>query len=304
MGLLSLSSICNGGNPDFKTLRTFLGEAKEHFKTVKPFVELSGNVTVAGDTHGQVHDLRRALLESGVCPSVDEEPISPMVFLGDYIDRGPQSIQTAVAALYMACEHPDRVVALAGNHERPVFDYNRPTCLPGELRAAYPEDWEDLLQDFRDVFDELPIAAIANKDTFCVHGGPPQTTQLDSLVDLPKATFTDPAQLEAVCCLWSDPASPAQDAILKKEGIRAVFNTPRQAGLVYGEEYLRDFLEANGLRHLVRGHQLLSLDGPVDHWGLGTTVFTASNYGASGNAGSTVTVGGNAHKHTVWRPEE
>jgi len=51
-------------------------------------LEVASPVNICGDTHGQYHDLIR-LFEMGNFP-----PDSNYIFLGDYVDRAKQSIET------------------------------------------------------------------------------------------------------------------------------------------------------------------------------------------------------------------
>ena len=70
------------------------------------------------DVHGCLAELRGALTKVDL-----SDPSTQLVFLGDYVDRGPDSagVLTAVKHLYDA--HPDQVIALAGNHERWLLDW-------------------------------------------------------------------------------------------------------------------------------------------------------------------------------------
>ncbi|MCA9323282.1 MAG: metallophosphoesterase [Planctomycetes bacterium] len=68
---------------------------------------------VIPDTHGCRPELREALTKIDL-----SDPSTHLVFLGDYVDRGPDSLGVLAAVKALADAHPDQVVALAGNHER------------------------------------------------------------------------------------------------------------------------------------------------------------------------------------------
>lgn len=72
------------------------------------------SVLAIGDIHGQSKTLEDLLAQ--IVPEM--RPEDTLVFLGDYIDRGPDSRGCVDRILRLKTESPFRVVTLLGNHEQ------------------------------------------------------------------------------------------------------------------------------------------------------------------------------------------
>jgi serine/threonine protein phosphatase 1 len=73
---------------------------------------MSGRTIAIGDIHGDVEALDLVI---GKLPALDEG--DTLVFLGDYVDRGPRSADVIARLRELEGSGPARVIALRGNHE-------------------------------------------------------------------------------------------------------------------------------------------------------------------------------------------
>jgi len=80
-----------------------------------------------GDIHGSLRQLRALLAR---CEQHADGRQMTFVFLGDYIDRGPDSSGTISHLIDLQSQLPDRVVALKGNHEDTALAVSDGTALP------------------------------------------------------------------------------------------------------------------------------------------------------------------------------
>jgi serine/threonine-protein phosphatase PP1 catalytic subunit len=100
-------SVCLKNNE----ITTLCQAAREVFLSQPTLIELSPPVKIVGDVHGQYSDLIRLFEMCGFPPTAN------YLFLGDYVDRGKQSLETILLLLCYKVKYPENFFLLRGNHE-------------------------------------------------------------------------------------------------------------------------------------------------------------------------------------------
>ncbi|KAI6231650.1 Serine/threonine-protein phosphatase [Aphelenchoides besseyi] len=173
-------------------LHQLLDAARASFQKLPTLVELNAPVNICGDIHGQYSDLMRIFGSCGM-------PFrSRYLFLGDYVDRGLNSLEVIVFLLACKVQYPSNIVLLRGNHE--VYGFN------AEIRTRYRDVAQStaLYQHFNSVFAEMPLAAVVSGKILCMHGGlSPHLNSLDDIrrIERPLTVVKGLAQ----DLLWADP---------------------------------------------------------------------------------------------------
>ena len=192
---------------------------------------------VSGDIHGQYSDLLR-LFEYGGFP-----PGANYLFLGDYVDRGKQSLETICLLLAYKIKYPENFFLLRGNHE--CASINRIYGFYDECKRRFNVR---LWKSFTDSFNCLPVAALIDDKILCMHGGlSPDLTNLDQIRNLPRPTAVPDTGL--LCdLLWSDPGRDVKGWGMNDRGVSYTF----------GPDKVQEFLTKHDLDLVCRAHQVVN----------------------------------------------
>ena len=93
---------------DLKSLCEKVKEIMIEESNVQP---ISAPVIVCGDIHGQFYDLLR------IFEILDYPPKRTFLFMGDYVDRGKQSLETICLLLAYKIKYPENFFLTRGNNE-------------------------------------------------------------------------------------------------------------------------------------------------------------------------------------------
>jgi serine/threonine-protein phosphatase 5 len=228
--------------------------------------------TICGDVHGQFYDLIN-LFEINGLPSEK----NPYLFNGDFVDRGSFSVETIFTLLGWKLLYPKHFFMSRGNHESDSL--NKMYGFEGEVKAKYNAKMSEV---FTGLFEQLPLVHVINKKIFCCHGGlSAESVTLEQLRKLHRAR--QPPEDGPMCgLLWSDP----QD----EEGISV---SKRGAGIQWGPDVTKKFLEANDLLYIIRSHEVKPEGYERQHDGQVYTIFSAPNYcDTIGNKGAFINITG------------
>ncbi len=229
--------------------RKLLLELAERLRSQPPVVRLEeGRLIVVGDTHGYPEVTRWAL---GLA---DEEQVDHIVFLGDYVDRGPRGVEN-LELLAEETLSRSNLVLLRGNHESPLMNFHY-----GFAEEAAAKRGEGYMDAVEEVYKWLPVAAVVEKKLLLIHGGvacsrcssgpedPPGLGEIEERASRLRGTdaILEPEDPLLLQVLWNDPRGT----------IDWFLWSPRGPGIyLYGKKAWTRFLEENGLSAIVRAHE-------------------------------------------------
>jgi Calcineurin-like phosphoesterase len=287
-------------------------------------VFISSPCYVFGDIHGNIEDLHffsDNLWKLGMSLAAGN-----FLFLGDYVDRGLNCLETIAYLFAMKFTLPNKVFLLRGNHEtRDVNgweEHYHERSFIYQCRYRFGNDigyriWEAC----NSVFDRLPLAAIIDQDIFCVHGGIPRpivhpkpntsflnvnnrnintpittTSRIQDILSVPKVAGINPPyeheddqyQQVASDCIWSDPASEQQEmySVDPKTGYG---ESLRGGGAIcFGHTAVTNFLQEHSLSYIMRAHEAHAEGVAISK---GARVFTVFSTSQDHNQGSNAMAG-------------
>lgn len=138
--------------------------------------QIIGRFYAVSDIHGHLPQLQAAL----DLVDLDGDPEASLLLLGDYIDRGPHSMEVLRLVKETESSHPGRVVVLPGNHEIDFLEWldaddEDPTWLVADeglltIRSFVPQEVLDaILADHEREIDAASLNAAIKRAVVAHH---------------------------------------------------------------------------------------------------------------------------------------
>jgi diadenosine tetraphosphatase ApaH/serine/threonine PP2A family protein phosphatase len=248
--------------PDATTVSLLINATTLALSADPSLLLLTGPFVVVGDVHGNIDDLLRIFSRQGYPPE------KRYLFLGDYVDRGPNSLDVLLLLYSFKVLFPDDVFLLRGNHEVEYI-----SAKYGFKTDCLRHFTDDLYREFIESFRHLPFAAVLNSNVFAVHGGlSPLAETVDAIARLEKPQHTTDSRL-AQDLVWSDPMKSDDDGFV---------HSGRGNGYFFSDDVLDEFLDRNHFRLLIRSHEACrrGFDRPLARC---LTIFSTTDYTGKGN---------------------
>lgn len=228
-----------------------------------------------------------------LCADTGDIELTKYLFLGDYVDRGNHSLEVITLLLALKVTYPDRFYLLRGNHETKDMNEGTVEGLDGSFLAEClvklgPKDGRKVWERFNQVFEYMSLAAVIDRQIFCVHGGlGPDVHSLQQFETITKPIhIEDPSVLDTLPdeiaqqqlmieqLLWCDPADNDNVTVDYEH------NLERRSTRIYkfSARVVENFCTQENLQMIIRAHQVAHEGYRTFAGGRLITLFSATDY--------------------------
>lgn len=210
------------------------------------------DVLIVGDTHGFLKSTLRITK-----PFLNKE-VNSLLFLGDYVDRGPHSLINLLYLLSLYLAWPKNILLLRGNHED--LSINGRYGFKEELKTLYSaEEYEEIEKIIEEIYEYMSLIAITPHKSIAVHAGIPNN--LESIKDISQIPKPHSAIVQKFSMSkkllyfypileqlrWNDPRKgQKRDFIPSNRGDGFYF---------YNQAVVEQFLQKNNAKRVIRSHE-------------------------------------------------
>ncbi len=228
-------------------------------------IKIRSPCKIFGNIYGVYTDLMR-YFESYGNPSdnIQNGDINVMqyIFLGDFCDRGNQSLEVILLLFALKVKYPDFIYLIRGHHEDKAI--NEFYGLGKECTEKLKEDIkneESVFNKINQVFDLLPFGVLVDNTILCIHGGIGASIKsLDDISNIPRPTkiYQNPesyAQMNILDLLYSEYDNEEDDESYSVNTLR----DKNQKGFIvnYGKKRLDEFMQGNNINLIIAAHKFV-----------------------------------------------
>ena len=207
------------------------------FENEELILNLNGNFLIIGDLNGNIIDFFR------IYRNFRNDKDLKYIFLGNIIGENDFSIEIITLIYILKVLYPTNFYLIRGSNE--FIDISLKFKFVRDLTEIYKTDI--IFSNLISTFSYLPIAAILNKNYFCLHAGIGPTFKTLDDIKLIKRPFLRHDN-DSLNLFWSNPTDSLPLFL------------PTNQGILFGSQALNDFLNKNHFKQLFRSHQHI-LDG-------------------------------------------
>jgi diadenosine tetraphosphatase ApaH/serine/threonine PP2A family protein phosphatase len=247
-------------------------------------ITLDNNVIMIGDIHGDLSSMIFQIIVSGGFANGNK-----FLFLGDYLDRGPNGTECMYLLFLLRFLFPNQMYFLRGNHEDVKICHIYGMASELIKKQCSVIDLQIYFNFFENLFLMMPICADIGGIVFAVHGCISEHTPLENIDNIERVRnmpessqgynhiFTN--------MLWSDPSECNDDTLAQ-----SCYNQ-RGEGYTVPKYVTNEFLKKYGYSIIVRAHQVANDGYSFQHDDKVLTLFGQPNYCRSvGNLGAYMTI--------------
>uniref|UniRef100_A0A914L810 protein-serine/threonine phosphatase n=1 Tax=Meloidogyne incognita TaxID=6306 RepID=A0A914L810_MELIC len=250
------------------------------------FIRVKAPVIIFSDIHGNFVDLLEffRLLVPDLLSLGDPKvkcTLPNLLFLGDYVDRGAQSLEVITFLVCLKTLFPKRITLLHGNHESADINKRCRNSFYNDVISKRNGNF-DIWARFNKLFKHLSLCALVNGCVLCMHGGLPRIKYWNELAQVKKPKkvsdcYNDYDDINTVVndLLWADPTNNLDP----NNGVNSWFNDDRQTSIKYNDLYIREFMNRfPHIKGVVRGHEHVNSGYKLNADRTMCTLFTAPRY--------------------------
>ena len=265
----------------------------------KSLIKIRSPCKIFGNLYGIYTDLMR-YFESYGNPSdnIQNGDINVMqyIFLGDFCDRGNQSLEIILLLFALKIKYPDFIYIIRGHHED--IDINEHYGLGDECKEKLNEDiYNDnsIFKNINQVFDFLPFGVLVDINILCIHSGLGSSIDtLDDISNIPRPIKVNKnpeklIEINILDLLYSEFDNEEDDLYC--------INTARDKNkkgffINYGKKKLDEFTEKNNINLIISSHTFVKEGFCTYCDDKLLNIFSCTNYmDKSNNIGAMIIIG-------------